>query len=209
VVLGYGSPGTHAALARLGSILNDGGSVYYLDVQEVPVEQRYNTFRIVASLQRRTAPEAVSSLHDMTRQGLRGAEELRAAWESAYGRNPDPEKAYNKAIKAVEDAVIPLVSPKDKTATFGKVLGEMRTHPEKWHVVFSDEVPTARGVAMAPIEVILTLTALLWENHTDRHGGPEKRPVTQAQAEMAVQTALFLVQVFNRTVTPTSAPKKQ
>ena len=40
------------------------------------------------------------------------ATHLRSAWHHAYRQNPDPSKAYSDAIKAVEAATRPVVSPK-------------------------------------------------------------------------------------------------
>ena len=41
----------------------------------------------------------------------RAGQLLSEAWHSAFGANPDPEDAYEKAIKAVEEAAAQVVSP--------------------------------------------------------------------------------------------------
>lgn len=52
--------------------------------------------------------------------------------------NPDPEEAYEKAIKAVEEAEAQVVEPNNKKATLASTLGEMR-NSGKWTVEIVDK----------------------------------------------------------------------
>jgi hypothetical protein len=45
------------------------------------------------------------------------ASELREAWANAFGRNGDPSDAWDHAIKAVEDVLIPEMMPNNTKAT--------------------------------------------------------------------------------------------
>jgi hypothetical protein len=48
----------------------------------------------------------------------------------------DPTHAYREAVRAVEAAVIPVVSSKNKIATLGAVIRGMKDAPQKSTVVF-------------------------------------------------------------------------
>lgn len=69
------------------------------------------------------------------------------AWQEALGVNRDPTKAYAAAVKAVEDATIPVVCPQDTTATLGKVIGQVNTGIWK--------LPHLREDQNAPTHVVL------------------------------------------------------
>jgi hypothetical protein len=71
-------------------------------------------------------------------------------------------------------------------------------------VVFSRDASPAKGVTLSPLEVVIALADSLWSNQTDRHAAGDPlppAPVTQAQAEMAVNTAVALVHTFRSALT--------
>lgn len=120
------------------------------------------------------------------------ARHLAAAWASAHSLRPDPDKAYDRAIKAVEAVACPLVVPKDPVPTLGKVLGVLRQSAGKWAYVLVD-----RDGHGSPGPIIEMMTRL-WEGNRARHaGGPTSRAQTQAEAEAAVHIAVLLVQQLN------------
>ena len=81
-----------------------------------------------AGLERRV-PKAVQAASDAVMSSTSASGKLLSdAWHAVFGMSPDPEKAYSKAIKAVEEAAKPLVSPKDSVATLGKMVSAMRDH---------------------------------------------------------------------------------
>lgn len=116
---------------------------------------------------------------------------LAEAWAAAFGFDPDPSKAYLLAVKAVEDAAIPVVLPNDQNATLGKVIARMRDLP------YSFAVPRERGEVTSQA-VLLSMLSLLWNGQGDRHGGlPDASvSISQADAEAAVLVAVPLVQLF-------------
>ncbi|EON33475.1 hypothetical protein GTC6_06664 [Gordonia terrae C-6] len=118
---------------------------------------------------------------------------LRSAWEKAFGLEPEPDVAYSRAVKAVEDAVIPVVSPQNKAATLGTVIAQIRDGGK-----FS--LPMLREHKNASShEVLLGMLQLLWTGQHDRHGGnPQSSAttVTQDEAEAAVLLAVALVGWF-------------
>lgn len=113
-------------------------------------------------------------------------EHLAKAWAEAYGISPDPTAAYAEAVKAVEAAAQPVVTPEDSKATLGKMITALGAKPDKWSVVLPGGAGLVRQMADG-----------LWKGQTDRHGGPDPTPVTQEGAEASVHLAVLLVQWFN------------
>lgn len=109
---------------------------------------------------------------------------LTSAWNAAYGRTPEPSRAYGEAVKAVECALAPIVSPKDAKATLGKMITNVHDAPAKWRLVDSE----------AGVLTILAMMRTLWTGQT-RHGGlGETKPETQEEAVVALHLAAALVQ---------------
>jgi hypothetical protein len=138
-------------------------------------------------------PEGVQSAVDGTisssgHAGIR----LSEAWAAAFGIAPDPSRAYALAVKAVEDAAIPVVSPNDTMATLGKINSQMRKTGE-WGLPLAREDEFATTSA-----TLLSMMKMLWAGQADRHGGnPDATLViTQEAAEVAVLTATTLVHWF-------------
>jgi hypothetical protein len=114
---------------------------------------------------------------------------LNEAWHAAFGRDPDPELAYSKAIKAVEEAAVSVVIPKDATATLGKVANAMRDQND-WRLSLSDDVRNPSA------DVVYKMVRALWSGQEGRHGGNGHRAPTQEEGEEAVMLAVPLVQWF-------------
>ncbi|MWV57429.1 hypothetical protein [Rathayibacter sp. VKM Ac-2754] len=116
---------------------------------------------------------------------------LSESWSSAFGVNPDYERAYSKAVKAVEAASIPVVMPTNRTATLGTVVGQMRADGD-WGLELSREHP-----ADTSTRTVLAMAQTLWTGQNDRHAGqPGFTRSTRAEAEAAVLLAVPLVQWF-------------
>ncbi|WP_405216009.1 hypothetical protein [Agrococcus sp. Ld7] len=118
---------------------------------------------------------------------------LTEAWHAAFGRSPDPEDAYEKAIKAVEAAGVHVVSPKNSKATLGTMIRDMRAQAD-WRLPTS--VPGREQAA----DVVVSMMDALWNGQGSRHGGNGYIKPTQEQGEVAVFLAVPLVQWFNRGV---------
>jgi hypothetical protein len=148
---------------ELDRLLTDGGSAWRVADD-------------TTSLQRRVNPEATAA-------------HLKSAWAAAYGRHPSPTRAYGEAIKAVESAMIPVVLPRDRMATLGKVIGHLSENSSRWQLAIN--TPEARP---ADIGSLLAMLRLLWQGQTDRHGGTtQATPIAAPAAEAAVHLALTLV----------------
>lgn len=117
---------------------------------------------------------------------------LKKAWGYAFGRNPSPSEAYNYAIKAMEAAAWPVVTPNNNSATLGHILGEIKAHPHNWHTKITEQQANL-GSAMTA-----NAMQLVWEGHTDRHGTASPVAIAQDAAEQAVFTAVMVCNYFNR-----------
>lgn len=163
---------------ELDQLLNDAGSAWHVAADG-------------KALQRRVSPAARQALEATS--GTAASVQLSAAWTAAYGRHPDPSLAYSQAIKAVESASIPIVLPRDRLATLGKVIGELDQQPQRWQLAIS----APGGGSQADITTLLAMLRLLWNGQTDRHGSSgEPVPVTPQGAEAGVHLALALVHWF-------------
>ncbi|MET0557513.1 MAG: hypothetical protein ABW065_02410 [Solirubrobacterales bacterium] len=101
----------------------------------------------------------------------------------------DPVGAYAEAIKAVEAAARPAVTPKDPIATLGKMIAALEAKPSKWGVTLADE----------RVEDVARRAAILWNTPHERHGSNDPQPpVTVAQAQAGFALALGLVDYFAR-----------
>lgn len=114
------------------------------------------------------------------------ADELKKAWGAVFGRSPDPSDAWDHAIKAVEELLIPIVVPKVSKPNLGAVAGEIKANPERW--TFGLQSNSGRGNG----ETLEGLMRHIWPN-PDRHGGGTKRAPTQDEAEAAVVIAVAIV----------------
>jgi hypothetical protein len=111
---------------------------------------------------------------------------LSEEWHAAFGVNPNPEEAYEKAIKAVEEAGASVVAPKSSKGTLGTMVRDMKAQKD-WRL----DLPTPD--ADAPVK----MAEALWVGQESRHGGNGYRKPTQAEAEAAVLLAVPLVQWFS------------
>lgn len=119
------------------------------------------------------------------------ADHLAAAWQAAYGRGPDPVRAYSEAIKAVESAAHAIVQPNNAKAALGAMPGKIKNARHK----FSTVIPTPTGGdPIAPAEAMMRA---LWEGQTSRRGAQTTIvPETLEAARAGVHLAAALVQCF-------------
>lgn len=116
---------------------------------------------------------------------------LSEAWHAAFGVNPDPSKAYDRALKAVEAAMKKPVSPNDAVATLTKMKNAIRDQKD-WTLPLHGEDPVTPTSL-----VLLGMVQSLIAGQPDRHAGDGPLPeVSQEAAEAAVMLAVPLVQWF-------------
>jgi hypothetical protein len=117
----------------------------------------------------------------------RAAQHLTTAWNRLSGREPDASIAYREAIRAVEAAAKPVLTPNDQIATLGKMIAVVTDKPEKW------------TVTLGSIEGVRLLMESVWKGQFDRHGTDDETVplnVTSEQADAAVTTCITLVRLF-------------
>lgn len=159
---------------RLDEILRDGGSKWKVGVRNgVPGLEA----RVPQGVQ--DSAEAI-----MSSKGSAGTL-LSEAWHAAFGVSPDTEEAYEKAIKAVEEAGAHIVTPNNKKATLGTMIRDMKAQKD-WKL----DLPAPDA------DVPVKMAEALWVGQESRHGGNGYRKPTQAEAEAAVLLAVPLVQWF-------------
>lgn len=171
-------------LVELQQLLIDSGSAWSVDPGFRGLYRRVDPTVVEA---RKAAEKAA---HDASRPTA--TEHLRAAWQETYGVQPDPDEAYEQAIKAIEAAAAPTVAPKDREPTLGKILADMRAQ-NTWQLMLVDKKDQPW-----PAETFIDLLDQLWKGHRSRHGGGStSRPQTQPEAESAVHLAALAVQWFS------------
>ena len=159
---------------RLDELLSSGGSVW----QATP-----------NGLERRV-DETLQVLAESTIAAKRRpAQHLRDAWHKAWGRSPDASGAYREAIRAVEAAYAPIVSPKNERATLGTIIADIKNKPSKFRVRLQADEPEEN------VDRLVGMLQMLWKSQLDRHGtADEEVPVNvsleEAQDAVALATAL-------------------
>ncbi|MGA5711173.1 hypothetical protein ACPCK8_32670 [Streptomyces cellulosae] len=167
----------------LKSILDDAGSAYRVNDAEDGLEEQ------VAPAVRDAVRQTIGDAAAGPAAGS-AADHLAAAWRAAYGRSPDPVRAYSEAIKAVECAAHAVVQPNNAKATLGTMLGEIKNARHK----FSAAIPSPAGDPIAPAEAMMRA---LWDGQTSRHGAQTTTvPETLEAARAGVHLAAALVQWF-------------
>ncbi|MFJ7497825.1 hypothetical protein ACIQZB_43425 [Streptomyces sp. NPDC097727] len=174
---------TDSELHLLVSMLDDAGSAYRVNEAQDGLEERVTP--AVRDAVRQTIADAAAGPAAGS-----AADHLAAAWQAAYGRGPDPVRAYSEAIKAVECAAHAVIQPNNARATLGTMLGELRGARHK----FTAAIPSPAGDPIAPAEAMMRA---LWEGQTSRHGAQTSTvPETLEAARAGVHLAAALVQWF-------------
>jgi len=179
------SPTSHRArLAELERILKEAGSAWSAVVRGD-----------VCRLERRVDPTVAAASQKVMAESGRAGELLSKAWRAVYGREPNPSSGYRDAVRAVEAAARPVVSPTNSSATLGTMIHDLEVAPKKWDVRLS----TPPG--FDKIEALVNMIKLLWKAQFDRHGTPDENVpinVSNEEAETALHLATTLVQWFTR-----------
>ncbi len=143
-------------------------------------------------LQRRVDPSVAAAVKGAPPVATSPAIHLSKAWSSVYGRNPAPSEGYREAVRAVEAAAVPLISPANGSATLGSMLAEVKSNPYKWGTVLNPPAP------VNDVAAIIATIELLWKAQLDRHGSSAPTPyhASQPEAEAALHIAAALVHLF-------------
>ncbi|MEV0572029.1 hypothetical protein AB0H79_05835 [Micrococcus luteus] len=166
---------------ELEEILSEGGSAWA--VSEVGEARHALTRRV---------PEGVQLAAEEAFKAEKAGPTLAKAWETLYGRTPDPAAAYRLAVEAVEHVAVEVVDRHNSKASLGTVATRLYQQ-SGWHLPMTKEhpeVPSGR--------VVKDMCRVLWDGHAGRHGGDPHGPVSHEDAEVAVGLAVTLVHWFSR-----------
>lgn len=179
-VLRFGDP-NRQHVDELGHWLQVGGSMW-----------KVGTRHGHPGLEKRV-PDTVRELANVAMEAPAGAGVLLAdAWAAAFGKQPDPEVAYVKAVKAVEAAAVPLINGDYRKATLGSVIKRLNDR-KQWNLGFRRD-----GNEVDSGATILSMMETIWRGHADRHGGQDDyEPSSQSDAESAVILATTLVYLIS------------
>jgi len=180
--MSFGPSGAEAA-DSVETSLREGSSAWAVDVSDT------GSFRLI----RRVDATVVAAAKAVMSASGRAGQHLAKAWIEVYGLDPDASAAYREAVRAVEAIGIPVISPKNPTATLGTMLKDLQNTPAKWSVALKPK-------AGDPVLMIRETMELLWTAELDRHGtADEKVPlhVSSEEAEAALHLSVTLVHWFH------------
>jgi hypothetical protein len=182
-------------LEQLNQSLHEGGSAY--EVGDLIDANGKPYFGL-----RKRVPEGVAQAVDLASGHERAGEHLKRAFTSAYGRDPNPNDAYSHAVKAVEAAAQPIVSPSDSAATLGKMIGVLRDSPRRFRAALTGRAITGveEPQELTSVDAIKVMMQVLWTSQHTRHVSTSQEvsiAMSQAEAEAGVHLAATLVQWFS------------
>jgi hypothetical protein len=141
-------------------------------------------------LERRIDPTvtAATTIAEQT-AGAEAAAHLAVAREAAYGLNPDPDKAYDESVLAVEALACPIVCPSNPRRTLGTVVRDLRNQLSQWELAITNSTGQP-----ANIDSLVAMLGLLWDGQSRHAGSPNSRHQTQLESEAAFHLAAAVVQ---------------
>ncbi|MDP1919199.1 MAG: hypothetical protein Q8L14_23320 [Myxococcales bacterium] len=114
---------------------------------------------------------------------------LREAVHWATGVRPDPLKAFDALVRALEAVVIPALAPNDGKATLGKILGAIRSGQVKLDCELPRSGQAAAGVMPIP-DLVRGMLELVWSGYERHAGGAREPTVAEVRALLGVAGSL-------------------
>ena len=123
---------------------------------------------------------------------------LKKAWQAAFGIEPDPESAFLSAVKAIEAAFRPTISPANDRATAGIMADNLEQKPEKWQALLPDLRPASAQPKgdVAGVNFLASALRLLYQCRR-AHGDDQKYDANtfeDAQAACFLASSLIAMQ---------------
>jgi len=142
----------------------------------------------------RIDPALWDEYEQVTQLDDKASQYMQEAWALAFGREPNLNDAWDRAVKAIEVLLKPIVSPADDNATLGKMIGALRQAPGKWECKLPDRVYKANGETNVKpgIEVFIDALATIGYQ-PDRHGSDQPQDVDEATARSVLFLATTVV----------------
>jgi hypothetical protein len=144
-----------------------------------PIDSESSRF----ALTRRDLEAAKDAISEIRSEDERAGDFLADSWKAIATRDPHPSEGYDKAVKAIEAAAQPVVSPKNDSATLGTILRDMRAKPSKW------------SFALGDLGLVIDMADRVWTTHF-RHGTMLRDDHTLEEADAALHLAIPLVRFF-------------
>jgi len=178
------SPRVWAARELLADTLEEGGSLWVPKM----VDDRWE-------LQERVGAEMESVLSKAVAPGDNASTHLAKAWSECFGRSPNAGAAYDDAVKSLEAAFQPIVSPKDMKATLGTIIRDIEQKPEKFGSSLEGKASGPEGVS-----AVSAMLKVIWQTQVRHGSGAKGAPtgVSIQQARDAVVVAASLVQLVRQ-----------
>lgn len=176
------------AVVEMVVILSEAGSAWTVGI----IEEDRGDGQPRWGLMERLPAEVSEAVESVASAADRSGEHLRSARAHLYGRGPNPTEAYRDAVRAVEAAGKPVVSPKNSKTTVGTIKADIRQAPEgKFRFAIQGREESD------PRDTVVAMLGLLYSGQHDRHGNPEAPgSVSQEEAEAAFHLAVTLVHWF-------------
>jgi len=174
------------AVSELNDLLSQGTLAWELDK---------NTGRLI-----RTVSDEERAILD---QATEVDDEVRAyleeAWVAAWGPRPDGDKACDQAIKALEAAFRPVVTPKDPSASLGKIAKTLKQKPSKWVARLESALPAEPpgDGAVSPVVALAELLQMVFGCH-HRHASKGAEGNSDDEGRDAIALAVSLVALQRR-----------
>ena len=142
----------------------------------------------------RIDPALWDEYEQVTQLDDKASQYMQEAWIFAFGREPNLNDAWERAVKAIEVLLKPIVSPADDNATLGKMIGALRQSPDKWECKLPDRVYNVNGEINSKrgIEVFIDALATIGYQ-PDRHGGDQPQDIDEATARSVLFLATTVV----------------
>lgn len=177
--------GSRRPVDELRRLLIGGGAAWTLTANEDGLERR-----VIPSVADAVV-EAVQGALDAGAEtpAAQAGEHLTRAWDAAYGVEPDPDRAYDEAVLAVEAVSCPLICPNNDMPTLGTAIRDLTSQSSQWVLVIGDKT----GQPSAP-DRLVGMLKLLWEGQSRHAGATNSRRQSRLEAEASVHLAVTLVQ---------------
>lgn len=143
-------------------------------------------------LERRVDETTAATFRAATAIGDNASTHLRKAWEAAFGRDPEPNLAFQEAVAALEAVFDAVVLPNDPSPTLGKIEQAIKAKPEKWVTRLTDDQVSNSGV-LAVREILRNIWRTQERHGSSKPGAPTS--CTLEEAQDAVVAAAALVQL--------------
>ena len=142
----------------------------------------------------RIDPALWDEYEQVTQLDDKASQYMQEAWIFAFGREPNLNDAWERAVKAIEVLLKPIVSPADDNATLGKMIGALRHASDKWKCKLPDRDYKANGETNVKpgIEVFIDALATIGYQ-PDRHGSDQPQDVDEATARSVLFLATTVV----------------